>query len=226
MHGVTISLVVLAMVTLSGCASTKNLYAKYDENCDVPGTKIIEKVVEKPVEKIRIVEKPVERIKIVKQIVEKPVEKIKYVDRIKTKYKYKTKYVDRQAKVAGEMWEQAVYFDFDKSNLPATELKRIKVNTALLKKHKSLKVNVQAFADEKGSHQYNKRLSANRLKTVIDYLVSNGVSRARIKASSMGEELPILDGSEFGRSVNRRVEMMLLDKTGRPVKLKMMPLLK
>ncbi len=220
---------------LSGCSSTGSMYAKYDEACDVPKVKIVEK----PVEKIKIVEKPVETIKYVDKVVEKvkyvdkPVEKIKYVNKVKVveKVKYvdkpveKIKYVDRvQTKtVRGEAWEPAVYFAYDRSDLSGEERKRLADNVILLKRNSRLKLNVQAFTDDRGSMTYNDKLSERRMEAVINYLVVNGIARNRILASAMGKELPILSSSEYGRSVNRRVEMMLLDHAGRPLKLKMLP---
>ena len=89
--------VVGAMTLVSGCSTTNDMYAKYDEICEVPKAKTVErvKIVKEVVEKERIVEKkvPVEKIKYVDRI--KKVEKIKFIDRVKIKEVPKIKYVDR-----------------------------------------------------------------------------------------------------------------------------------
>jgi len=75
------------------------MYAKYDDICEVPKAKTVErvKIVKEVVEKERIVEKkvnvPVEKIKYVDRI--KEVEKVKFVDRVTIKEVPKIQYVDR-----------------------------------------------------------------------------------------------------------------------------------
>ncbi len=81
--------VVGAITLISGCSTTGDMYGKYEEICEVPTAKTVErvKVVKEVVEKERVVVKKV------------PVDKIKYVDRIKIKEVPKVKYVDRIKKV-------------------------------------------------------------------------------------------------------------------------------
>ena len=54
-------------------------------------------------------------------------------------------------------------------------------------------------------------------------MVSGGITSARIRVSPLGEELPILGQSVQERSINRRVELMLLDQSGRPLALEIKP---
>ena len=239
---------VAGLITLaSGCASTNDLYAKYEDVCELPKPEVVErvKIVKEIVEKERVVEKIVEKVKVVEKvkIVEKikpvekikVVEKIKYVDRIKrvivpeTKVKVvekikivnKTQYI-KQA-VHGEIWEPAVYFGFDLASLNGSEEARLDRDLLVLKKNPSLKLSVQAFTDSKGSAQYNRQLALKRQQTVVDYFMSKGVDRERIMVSPLGEELPILGNTKAERVINRRVELMLLDASGRPLSLAIQP---
>ncbi len=148
----------------------------------------------------------------------KVVEKIKYKDKIV--YKDKVIYKDKIVGIEGMPWEPAVYFGFDLHSLESKESQRLATNVAILKKSQQLKVNIQSFTDFKGSTAYNKRLALRRQATVVNYLTTMGVSRKRITVSPLGEELPLLGQSEQERTVNRRVELMLLDKNGRPMALK------
>ena len=91
---------VVGVITLvSGCSTTGEMYGKYEEICEVPMAKTVErvKIVKEVVEKERIVEKKVnvEKIKYVDRIKIKEVPKVKYVDRVKIKEVPKIKYVDR-----------------------------------------------------------------------------------------------------------------------------------
>ena len=188
-------------IALSGCASTDLLYAKYDESCDIPEPKV------------RVVEKIVEKVKIKKE----------YITKYETKYKTKvvTK-IDRQV-IRGIRWEPAVYFGFNLAGLTAVEKKRLDADIVVLRKHTHLKLNVQSFTDSKGSNAYNRKLAIKRQQSVMHYLVSKGIAKARIRVSPLGEELPILGQSVQERSVNRRVELMLLDQKGRPLALEIQP---
>ncbi len=71
-------------------------------------------------------------------------------------------------------------------------------------------IDVMGHTDSTGSEQYNLDLSRRRAESVANYLVSRGVSRARIETIGYGEQYPIADNStEAGRSQNRRVEIRI-----------------
>ena len=146
-----------------------------------------------------------------------PPAKITVVEKVK--YKEKVVYKEKVG-VDGMPWEPAVYFGFDLDSLSPQETQRLATDVAILKKNQPLKVNIQSFTDFKGSTAYNKRLALRRQATVVNYLTTMGVARQRITVSPLGEELPLLGQSEQERTINRRVELMLLDKNGRPMALK------
>ena len=64
----------------------------------------------------------------------------------------------------------------------------------------------------RGSKQLNNRLSRERARSVVRYLVRNdGVARRRLKAVGYGEDQPIArNDTERGRARNRRIEMVVL----------------
>lgn len=71
-------------------------------------------------------------------------------------------------------------------------------------------IDVMGHTDSTGSEQYNLDLSRRRAESVANYLVSRGVSRARIETIGYGEQYPIADNStESGRRENRRVEIRI-----------------
>jgi len=211
--------VVGAMTLLGGCASTNDLYAKYEDLCEVPKAKVEEriKIVKEVVHKDRIVEKikPVETIKYVDRIQKVPT--VKVVEKIKTVNKY------IKQPMLGEVWEPAVYFGFDLATLNAAEYARLDRDLSVLKKNPKLKVSLQSFTDKKGSASYNRKLALQRQSAVKSYLMSKGLGEGRILVSPLGEELPILGGSKNERIINRRVELMLLDAAGRPMSLSIQP---
>jgi outer membrane protein OmpA-like peptidoglycan-associated protein len=182
---------------LSACTSTEALYAEYDESCDIPQSKV------------KIIEKIVEKIKVEKE----------YITKYETKYKTK---IERQV-VRGIRWEPAVYFGFDLATLMDAEKKRLDADVLVLRKYANLNLNVQSFTDFKGSNAYNRRLAVKRQQAVIHYLMAKGIAKSRMRVSPLGEELPILGQSVQERSINRRVELMLLDQQGRPLALDIQP---
>ncbi|MGJ3255294.1 MAG: OmpA family protein [Alcanivorax sp.] len=121
----------------------------------------------------------------------------------------------------GQLWEPAVYFGFDKNGLSNEEKKRLDRNLVILQQFDGLQISVQAFTDKLGSKSYNRQLAERRMEVVRAYLESNGLVASRIKEAPLGEELPILaSDSQSDRIINRRVELMPLDETGRPLVLR------
>ena len=75
-------------------------------------------------------------------------------------------------------------------------------------------VDVYGHTDSTGSAAYNLDLSKRRADSVARYLISRGVSSARIQTQGMGEDYPVADNTTpEGRSINRRVEIKITPVT-------------
>lgn len=75
-----------------------------------------------------------------------------------------------------------------------------------LKKYPNKKIYVEGHTDSVGTNNYAFGLA--RANNVKDYLISQDISSAIIKATSKGEDAPIADNStEQGRAKNRRIEI-------------------
>ncbi|WP_347302430.1 OmpA family protein [Croceibacterium sp. TMG7-5b_MA50] len=71
-------------------------------------------------------------------------------------------------------------------------------------------VDVMGHTDSTGADTYNLDLSRRRAESVANYLVSRGVSRARLETVGYGEQYPVADNSTAeGRAQNRRVEIRI-----------------
>lgn len=115
-------------------------------------------------------------------------------------------------------WEPAVYFDFDSHELDAQNRDLLEGATVVMARYPQLNLSLQGFADHKGSERYNKALADRRVQSVIAHLLSKGVARERIVDQPLGEGLAQFGTDDnLSRSINRRVEMMLLDEDGRPL---------
>ena len=68
-----------------------------------------------------------------------------------------------------------------------------------------------AGTDSRGNAAYNKGLSARRAASVVTWLVSHGIDKARLSSAGFGPERPIAtNDTEEGRQANRRVELVVM----------------
>ena len=109
-----------------------------------------------------------------------------------------------------------VYFDFDKETLRPESVGSLDTLVNFMKDNPSLSVEIYAFADSKGTPEYNKDLSMRRAQSVRNYLSQNGVAADRMFAKPFGESHPAApntrNGQDFaqGRQLNRRVEFRIV----------------
>lgn len=115
-------------------------------------------------------------------------------------------------------WEPAVFFASDSSELDAEQSALLDKSMQVLKQFPTLIVGVQGFTDNAGSIEYNKALAQRRVVAVKAYFESNGIESSRVILQPIGEVLPrISSDNDSAMAVNRRVELMLLDDSGRPM---------
>jgi outer membrane protein OmpA-like peptidoglycan-associated protein len=74
-----------------------------------------------------------------------------------------------------------------------------------------VKVRIEGHTDDQGRPASNLRLSKRRAKTVLDWLVKNGITRTRLESQGYSQTQPIADNdSEEGRASNRRVMFVIV----------------
>lgn len=102
---------------------------------------------------------------------------------------------------------KAIYFAFDSSDLTASARKILKSNAEFMGQMSGETVVVEGHCDERGTNEYNMALGDRRAKAARDYLVSLGISSARLNTISYGEERPAALGhDEDSWAQNRRAE--------------------
>lgn len=110
-----------------------------------------------------------------------------------------------------------IFFDFDKSNIREDAAVTLNVLVDLMKKYPSMEVEVSAHTDVRGEDQYNLDLSKRRAASTLEYLVSQGIEKTRLKSIGYGEMQPlnhcveegICDEEEY--DINRRCEFKILN---------------
>ena len=82
--------------------------------------------------------------------------------------------------------------------------------SSIVKKYGKTHLSLVGHTDSTGTNAYNQNLSEKRAESVKSYLIGQGVIEQRLSAYGMGEDKPRADNStEFGRSMNRRVEIVI-----------------
>lgn len=115
----------------------------------------------------------------------------------------------------GSITLEGVTFEYNSARLTPDSQQVLNGVAADLKKYPRLKIELQGHTDDKGSDQYNLKLSQQRADSVRIYLMDQGVPGGQLTARGYGETQPIEDNkTEAGRSLNRRVVMFVQDNPG------------
>jgi peptidoglycan-associated lipoprotein len=98
-----------------------------------------------------------------------------------------------------------VHFAYNEYNIEDNDKTTLQRQATWLQKYPSVKVTVEGDCDERGTREYNLALGARRANAVKEYLVSLGVSSARVDTISYGKEHPICtESTEDCWAQNRR----------------------
>jgi peptidoglycan-associated lipoprotein len=84
-----------------------------------------------------------------------------------------------------------IHFGYNDYTISEQDGPVLKSNADWLQAHPQTKVDVEGFCDERGSEEYNLALGAKRAQAGKDYLITLGISGARISTTSYGKELPL-----------------------------------
>jgi OOP family OmpA-OmpF porin len=108
------------------------------------------------------------------------------------------------------VFEESLFFDFDKSELKPKGKEKLKAYREQAKGLLSSadKVKITGHTDNIGSNEYNIGLSQRRAEAVAEYLKSLGVDPAKLEVKGEGKARPMFDNrTKEGRQKNRRVEV-------------------
>ena len=114
--------------------------------------------------------------------------------------------VQRNADILAVTFMSDMMFNTGSAQLKPGAQEKIGSVSTVLTKYTDTSVLIAGHTDNTGSAQFNQHLSELRAANVMLAFVEQGVHPSRIKTIGFGESAPIADnGSEYGRSLNRRV---------------------
>jgi len=109
-----------------------------------------------------------------------------------------------------------VLFDVSDAKLKPEGKRAIAKLAGFMREQPERKIVIEGFTDDRGPPRLNQRLSEERAQAVRDALVSDGVEPQRIVARGLGPSYPVAGNNDpRGRSLNRRVEILLGETVGR-----------
>ncbi len=84
---------------------------------------------------------------------------------------------------------------------------------AKILKQTGANIKVNGHTDNKGKDTYNLKLSQDRAKSVVEYLVKQGIEKEKLTSEGFGFHRPLTDNdTEEHRAMNRRVEFEILEE--------------
>jgi outer membrane protein OmpA-like peptidoglycan-associated protein len=107
-----------------------------------------------------------------------------------------------------------VYFDFDKSAIRKDAEPSLDQLAEMLIQDKDIKIKFGAHADERGTDQYNMKLSEKRARSIEKYLLAKGVSADQIRMQWHGKQLPTFTAASTDEQhqMNRRAEFVTIEQ--------------
>ena len=106
-----------------------------------------------------------------------------------------------------------IYYDLDKYNIRSDASPELDKIVVILKDNPTLKLELSSHTDVRAPDAYNMKLSQNRAKAAVDYIVSQGISADRLVAKGYGETRLVVKNAktEEEHQRNRRTEIKILE---------------
>ena len=106
-----------------------------------------------------------------------------------------------------------IFFDYAKSDLKQESISELNRIVNILKDNPAMKIEIGGHTDNQSSLATNQKLSTERAKAVVDYLISKGIDKSRLQYKGYAFYNPIASNdTPEGQAKNRRVEFKILSK--------------
>ncbi len=116
-----------------------------------------------------------------------------------------------------------IFYDYNKATLRDASKNELDRLTKLLNDNPTIKIELSAHTDSRGSNTYNEKLSLRRAQSCVDYLIEKGIASSRLVSKGYGEtkliksdaeiaKLKFEDEKEAAHQENRRTEFKIIAK--------------
>lgn len=106
-----------------------------------------------------------------------------------------------------------IYFHTNKASLQKVSYDPLNQLADILNRYPNARLSIEGHTDNTGTNSFNLKLSQDRAKSVLDYLVGKGIDASRLTAVGHGEDKPIATNTTSeGRRHNRRVELRIIEQ--------------
>ena len=118
-----------------------------------------------------------------------------------------------RVEVGAKVILQNIYFESGKSVIKPESYTSLANVVRLLENNPTIRVEISGHTDNVGSMKSNLKLSTERAKAVVDYLVANGIEASRLEYKGYAFQFSLFpNNTKEGRAKNRRVEFKILSK--------------
>ena len=94
------------------------------------------------------------------------------------------------ANISAPVLIENIFYDFDKATLRPESQTALDELVKLLNDNPNITIELSAHTDNRGSDQYNERLSQQRAQNVVSYLIQKGIEPERLTPKGYGEAKP------------------------------------
>jgi len=119
----------------------------------------------------------------------------------------------KKAEIGAKIVLNNIFFDFGKTTLRSESVAELNNVIKLFNDMPTINVEISGHTDNIGSKETNLRISNDRAKTVVDFLIANGIEKNRLTYKGYGFDQPTdSNDTEEGRQKNRRTEFKIMSK--------------
>ena len=105
-----------------------------------------------------------------------------------------------------------IYYDLNKFSIRSDAASELDKLVTILQDNPTLRIELSSHTDARDTDAYNQKLSQNRARSAVDYVVSKGIDQTRLVARGYGETQLIVKAAitEEEHQRNRRTEFKIL----------------
>jgi outer membrane protein OmpA-like peptidoglycan-associated protein/tetratricopeptide (TPR) repeat protein len=116
-------------------------------------------------------------------------------------------------KVGTKIVLRNVFFDVDKATLRPESVAELERLVNILNENPHIKIQISGHTDSDGNDAYNLKLSDQRARAVLDYVVTKGIAKDRLVSKGYGETKPFApNDTPENKQLNRRTEIEVMQE--------------